>query len=166
MRFGHQGGVGLTFSRYLAKDTIATAGVANIMPWGTGARLIGKSYYGALTQAFPPLFPGKMTAMSASFGLGTGAFSPIGKLNSLGVPKAFSDATLYPFANASVNLTPSLAIIGDYYSETGAIGITYNVPTGIPFNVMLFAANLHHTREAPSTSVGLQIATGVPFPWN
>jgi hypothetical protein len=163
-QFGNQGSVGLMFSRWFGKNTIATAGVANLMPWGDVYRSAAKTYYGALTQLFAPTLQSAVYPISASLGLGTGSFNPIGQVDFAGRPTALNDHNVSVFANAAINLTPNLAFIGDYYSETFAVGLSYTKVILLPFNFMLYAGNLRHCAAAPSTTVGLRIALGLPLP--
>lgn len=163
-QFGNQGTVGLMFSRWFGKNTIATAGVANLMPWGDSYRAAAKSYYGGITQLFAPTLQGVVHPVSASIGLGTGSFSPIGQLDLAGQPTALNDHNVSAFANAGINITPNLALVGDYYSETFAVGVSYTKVILLPFNFMLYAGNLRHRAVAPSTTVGLRIALGMPLP--
>ena len=163
-RFGQQGSVGLTFSRWLAKSTIATAGVVNLIPWGAESRLIAKSYYGGVTQVFGPTLKGTVHPIGVTLGLGTGGFTPMSQLDRNGLPSNLRDNKAAVFANASINLSSNLALIGDYYSETFAAGVGYNTVVVLPLSFMLYAGNLRHSRFAPSTTVGLRIAMGLPFP--
>lgn len=162
-QFGHQGSVGLALSRWLLPRTIASAGVGNLIPWGTASRLVGKSYYGALTQYMGLPLNKKRYPLSASIGIGTGAFNPYSALNGNGQPKAFNDHNGTIFANTALNLTHDMALVGDYYSHTYALGLAYNLNYGVPLNVMLYAANLKTSPLAPSRYIGLRVAMGVPF---
>lgn len=164
MKFGRQGSIGLTFSRWLGRDTIATAGVANALPWGVYNRPVSKSYYAAVTQVFGPQFHQVTYPVSASVGVGTGGFGPLGEVGPDFQPTALNDRHVSPFLNAGINLTSDLALVGDYYSETFAAGIAYNKVIIVPLSFMLYAGNLRHTRAAPSTTVGLRIATGITWP--
>ncbi len=155
------GTVTLVFSRWLGKNTIATAGVLNLAPWGV-MKQAPKSYTGALTQMFGANVFGGYHQMSASIGLGTGALGPLGSVSST------NDNNVYPFVNAAFNFTPNFAIAGDYYSETFALGLSYNTAIKfakpLPLSFMLFAGNLRHTSTAPSTTVGLRVSTGFALP--
>lgn len=164
MKFGRQGSIGLTFSRWLGRDTNATVGVSNLIPWGIYNRAVSKGYYAAVTQVFGPQFHQRTYPVSASVGLGTGGFGPLGKLGPNLQPTALNDRHVSPFFNAGINLNNNLAIVGDYYSETFAAGIAYNKVIVLPFSFMLYAGNLRHTKLAPSTTVGLRIATGIAWP--
>ena len=162
--FGQEGTIGLIFSRWFAKSTLATAGVANLVPWGPGFSNASKTYYGAVTQLFGPIINHETHTVSASIGIGSGAFAPLGELNAAGNLVALNDSRIYPFANAAFNVTRNLALVGDYYSETGAVGVSYNKQIILPFSFLLYAGNLRHTRTAPSTTFGLRIATGFALP--
>ena len=155
------GTVALVFSRWLGANTIATAGVLNLAPWGV-MKQAPKSYTGALTQMFGANMLGGYHQMSASIGLGTGALGPLGSVSS------GNDNNVYPFVNAAFNFTPNFAIAGDYYSETFAVGLSYDTAikfsTPIPLSFMLFAGNLRHTSLAPSTTYGLRVSTGFELP--
>lgn len=160
--FGAEGTVELVFSRWLAQSTIVTAGVSNLIPWGRGFKAAAKSYYGAVTQYFG-LNLTETHPISATFGLGTGSFSAYGEMDGNEIA-ALHDSRLYPFANASFNITRDFAVIGDYYSETFAAGIAYNKVIVFPFSFQLYAGNLRHTDAAPSTTYGLRVAVGFDLP--
>ena len=155
------GTVSLTFSRWLAANTIASAGVINLAPWGL-MNEAPHSYSAVITQMFGLPVAGSYHPMSASVGMGSGAFGPIGQLGSI------TDSTIYPFVNAAFNFTPDIAIAGDYYAETFAVGLSYNtvikIPIMLPLSFMLFAGNLKHSDIAPSTVFGLRVSTGVALP--
>lgn len=142
---------------------MATAGVGNLIPWGTAARAMGKSYYGAVTQYMGIPINHHRYALSASIGAGTGAFSPYSAVNHDGQLQALSDRNGTIFLNSALNLTNDVALVGDYYSHTYAVGLAYNLPYAIPINLMLYAANLKTSRLTPSSYVGLRVALGVPF---
>lgn len=162
-KFGEQGAVGLAFSRWLFPSTISTAGAANLIPWGTGSRALGKSYYGAVTQYMGLPFNHQVYPLSASVGVGTGAYNPFSAINHAGMLESLSDRYATFFVNTSLNLTPDLTVVGDYYSETFAVGVAYNNHYLLPLNLMLFAANLKTSPLATSSYFGLRIALGVPF---
>lgn len=161
--FGDQGSVGLAFSRWLLPSSMAIVGVANMIPWGAGSRAMGKSYYGALTQYMGIPFNHKLYALSTSVGLGTGSFGPYGAVNHAGRFEALSDRNATVFVNSALNLSPDVAVVGDYYSETFAIGLAYNNRHIIPLNLMLYVANLNPRPIASSTYVGIRVSMGVPF---
>lgn len=161
---GSGGNISLMASRWLGQSTIVMAGVANLAPWGSAFKPMAHSYYGALTQMWWIRFNRDAYTMSASLGAGSGIFAPLGQLTSRGEPKAFFDNQIYPFVNLSFNLTDNLAVVGDYYSETFAAGISYNRKIKIPLSFMIFAGNLRHTRNAPSSTFGLRVSTGFAFP--
>ncbi len=162
-KFGRNGTFALSLSRWLGDNTIAAGGIANMVPWG-GLKDASKSYYGAVTQMFGATLNHAYHPMSVSFGLGTGSFAPLGKLDAAGQLISSEDNDLYPFVNAAFNITQDLAIAGDYYSETFAVGLSYNKVIILPFSFMLYAANLNHTVTAPSTTYGFRVATGFEFP--
>ena len=161
---GNTGAVSFLLSRWLGPTTMATAGVVNVAPWGNTLKQVGKTYYGAMTQRLGILTKNRMYVMSGSFGFGTGAFAPLGGLNNTGQLKAASDNQIYPFANLSFNFRPNIAVVGDYYSETFALGLAYNCAIErLPLSFLLFAGNLRHTETAPTTVFGLRVSTGFSF---
>lgn len=155
------GTVSLMFSRWLAANTIASAGVINLAPWGV-LKQAPKSYNAVVTQMFGVRLAGSYHPMSASVGIGSGAFGPIGQLGSL------TDSKIYPFMNSAFNVTRNVAIAGDYYGDTFALGLSYNTvmkaPITLPLSFMIFGANLKHSVIAPSSIFGLRVSTGVSLP--
>jgi len=155
------GAMTLIFSRWLAANTIVSGGVLSLTSWGS-TQHVPKSYTGVITQLFGPKIFGNYHAVSASIGCGTGAMAPIGSSAS------YNDSAIYPYVNGAFNFTPNLAIAGDYYAETFAVGLSYNtsVRLGIPLplSFMVYAGNLRHTTLAPSTMYGLRVSTGFDLP--
>ncbi len=161
--FGGNGLIGVVLSRWVGRHTIITGGAANVVPWGAEYQNAAHSYFGGVTHLFGPKIYGDVHPLGASVGIGTGAFGPI-RRNNFAQVSIGGDSKVYPFANAAFNVTSNLALIGDYYSETFAVGVSYTKAIILPFNFMIYAANLRHTDNAPSTTVGLRIATGFAFP--
>ena len=162
---GSTGNLSFLLIRWLGHNTIVTGGVVNVAPWGNVLRQIGQTYYGAVTQKLGLLTQSKMYVLSGSFGIGTGSFAPLGKLTSTGQLQASLDNHVYPFANLSLNFTPNIAIVGDYYSETFAVGLAYNgLLKQFPLSFLLFAGNLRHTTIAPTSTFGLRVSTGFDIP--
>jgi len=155
------GAMTLLFSRWLGANTIVSGGVLSLASWGASQH-VPKSYTGVVTQLFGPKIFGNYHAVSASIGCGTGALAPIGSSAS------FNDSTIYPFVNGAFNFTPNIAVAGDYYAETFAVGLSFNTfltsPIPLPLSFMVFAGNLRHTTTAPSTTYGLRVSTGFDLP--
>ena len=151
------GTVSLAFSRWLSTNMIATVGIINLGPWGI-LKEAPKSYNGAVTYMFGADLLGGYHLMSASVGLGSGAFVPIGQTGSA------TDGTVYPFANAAFNVTRQFAFVADYYENSFAVGAAYNTATTIPFSFMLYGGNLRPSTLAPYTMFGLRVSTGMALP--
>lgn len=158
----------LMASRWLTPHTIIIGGIANLIPWGTAFSNLGKTYYGALTQYWGININGQLHQFSASGGLATGGYAPLGAFtsrnNSTLVPLASKDNQPYPFANASFNFTPNFSIAGDFYSKTYALGLGYNTYKVLPLSFMIFVGNLKHTDAAPTSTFGLRVATAFTLP--
>lgn len=156
-RFAKHGAIGANLSKWLGKTTIATLGAGSLVPWGDfkdGA----KTYYGAVTQEFGLPLGKRLHQMSVSGGLGTGGYAPAGST------RALHDSKVYPFVNTAFNFTNNLAVAADYYSQTYAVGASYNFNMFVPVGIVAYASNLRHTNLAPSTSYGLRVAIGLPLP--
>jgi hypothetical protein len=151
----------LVFSKWIADSTIISGGVLSLASWGANQH-IPKSYTGVITQMFGPHIFGQYHPISASVGCGTGSLSPIGSNASL------HDSKIYPYVNSAFNFTQNFAVAGDYYSQTFAVGLSYNTAINIgiplPLSFLVFAGNLRHTALAPSTTYGLRISTGFDLP--
>ena len=158
----NSGAMTLIFSKWIADNTIISGGVLSLASWGTSQH-VPKSYTGVITQMFGPKIFGQYHPMSASVGCGTGSLAPIGSSASL------HDSKIYPYVNSAFNFTQNFAVAGDYYSQTFAVGLSYNTAVNVgiplPLSFMVFAGNLRHTALAPSTIYGLRVSTGFDFPF-
>lgn len=153
------GNFSLMLNRWINKDTMIVAGSSNLVPWGNMMTQLGKSYYGAVTHMWGLNINNSIHAVSASAGIGTGLFAPIGAVTNFGILKSNQDTTVYPFANLAYNVTPSFSIIGDYYSETFAVGASYVNLKYLPLSFVIYLGNLRQTETAPGLIYGLRIAT-------